>query len=245
MTKYIAEIGLNHLGDPKLGMQLVKGAAASGVDGISMQIASSDYYDNSRPFRRKINMAFYKKVSNFLKKKKIKFGLAINDVETIKEFSNIKIDFWKILSYKFFNENLIKGVINTKKKIYVSTGIASIKDIIKYSKKYKKINFIHTTLSNNISANLLAIQTMKKKVKNEISFGLHSKEAEIIISAISLKADPIFFYIKKNDRRYYPDNIHALNLDVLSKKIKIWKKISFSMGNGMKKKLSVPNWVFE
>jgi len=245
MTKYIAEIGLNHLGNSKLGMELVKGAVKSGVNGISMQIASPDYYDNSRPFRRKMNMIFYEKVVNFLKKKKINFGLAINDSETIKEFSSIKVDFWKILSYKFFDENLIKNLIKTKKKIYVSTGVASIKDIVKYSKKYRKINFIHTTLSNNISANTLAIHTIRKNVMNEVSFGLHSKEDEIIISAISLAADPIFFYIKKNDKRYYPDNIHALNIDELPKKIKLWKKINYSMGSGTKKKLSVPKWVFE
>ena len=65
MTKYIAEIGLNHLGDPKLGFQLVKKAVASGVDGVSIQFMPESYYDNSKPWRRKINSKFYKKISDF------------------------------------------------------------------------------------------------------------------------------------------------------------------------------------
>ena len=70
MTRYIAEIGLNHLGDPKLGFQLVKKAVSSGVHGISMQILPTEYYDNSKPWKRKIDKAFYEKVVSFLKKKK-------------------------------------------------------------------------------------------------------------------------------------------------------------------------------
>ena len=68
--------------------------------------------------------------------------------------------------------------------------------------KYKKVNFIHTTLSKNISPNMLAIQSIKKNVKNKVSFGLHSAEDEMIVSAISLEADPI-----KNDKIDYDSEI--------------------------------------
>jgi len=245
MTKYIAEIGVNHLGDPKLGFQLVKKAASSGVHGISMQILLQKDYDNLKPWRRKIHKKFYKKVASFLKKKKISFGFGVYDANAVQNFSDIKIDFWKIISYHFYDENLIKTALKTNKTVYLSTGIASMADIKKYSKKYKKVNFIHTTLSKNISPNMLAIQSIKKNVKNKVSFGLHSAEDEMIISAISLKADPIFFYIKNNDNRYYPDNTHAIKVDELPKKIKLWKKINFSMGNGIKKRLKTPSWVYE
>jgi len=245
VTKYIAEIGVNHLGDPKLGFQLVKKAAASGVDGISIQILSDSDYDNSKPWRRKIDRKFYKEISDFLKKKKISFGIGIIDVDVLRNYSDIKIDFWKIISYEFYNEKLIKAALKTRKTVYISTGIASMGDIKRYSKKYKKVSFIHTTLSKNINPNLLAIKSIKKNVKSKVSFGLHSVEDEIIISAISLDADPIFFYIKNNDNRYYPDNEHAISIDKLPDKIKLWKKIKSSMGKGIKKRLKTPSWVFE
>lgn len=248
MTKYIAEIGVNHLGDTRLAFQLVKKAVSSGVHGISMQILSQknfDNYDKSKPWRRKIDKIFYEKVLNFLKKKKISFGFGIRDVAAVQNFSDLKIDFWKILSFKFYDEYLIKTALKTNKTVYLSTGIASMADIKKCSKKYKKVNFIHTTLSKNISPNMLAIHSIKKNVKNKVSFGLHSEEDEMIISAISLKADPIFFYIKNNDNRCYPDNMHAISIDKLPKKIKLWKKINFSMGNGIKKRFRTPSWVYQ
>ena len=245
MTKYIAEIGLNHLGDPKLGFQLVKKAVASGVDGVSIQFMPESYYDNSKPWRRKIDSKFYKKISDFLKKKKISFGIGVINVDALRKYSDLKIDFWKIISYEFYNEKLIKTAIKTKKTVYISTGIASMKDIKRSSKKYKKVNFIHTTLSKNITPNILAIQSIKKNIKNKVSFGLHSKEDEMIISAISLEADPIFFYIKNNDNRYYPDDEHAISINKLPSKIKLWKKIKFSIGNGIKRRLKTPSWVSE
>jgi len=245
MSIYIAEVGHNHLGDTKLCLKMIKKALACGVDGISLQIFHQNYYDNSRPHRREINRSFYEKVAKYLKKKKILFGLGVTDSSVVNKFSNLKIDFWKILSYEFYNDNLIKEALKTKKKVYLSTGVASIKDIKKVSKKYKGINFMHTTLSADINkANIMAIDTMKNIIKNEkISFTLHSENDEVIISAIALGADPIFFYVKNDDKRFYPDDKHAIKLNELRSKIKLWKKIKYSMGDGIKRRLSVPKWV--
>ena len=246
MSKYIAEVGLNHLGDSKLCLKMINKALSCGVDGISLQIFPRNYYDNSKPHRRELNKSFYEKVARYLKKKKVSFGLAVTDSSVVNNFSKLKIDFWKILSFEFHNDNLIKAALKTKRKVYLSTGVASIKDIKKISKKYKNINFIHTTLSSNINkANISAIETMKKAIKNKkISFTLHSKNDEVIIPAVLLGADPIFFYVKNNDKRFYPDDIHAIKLDDLKAKIELWKKIKSSMGNGVKKKLPVPRWVY-
>jgi len=245
MSKYIAEVGHNHLGDSKLCLKMINKALSCGVDGISLQIFHQNYYNNSRPHRRELKKSFYEKVAIYLKKKKIIFGLGVTNSNVVKNFSNLKIDFWKILSYEFYNDNLIKAALKTKRKVYLSTGVASIKDIKKVSKKYKGINFMHTTLSSNVNkANILAIETMRKAIKNKkISFTLHSKNDEVVISAISLGADPIFFYVKNNDKRFYPDDTHAIKLNELKAKIELWKKIKYSMGNGIKKKLPVPRWV--
>ena len=76
----------------------------------------------------------------------------------------------------------------------MSTGVASMRDIKNTSLKFKKFDFIHTTLSSKINnANIKAIESMKKVLKNKkISFSLHAKEDGVIISAITLGADPIF-----------------------------------------------------
>ena len=41
------------------------------------------------------------------------------------------------------------------------------------------------------------------------------------------------------------DKFKAISIDKLPDKIKLWKKIKSSMGNGIKKRLRTPSWVFE
>ncbi len=246
MTNIIAEIGLNHLGCPKRLVKMVKFISSCKVDAITVQIQDNQYYDSSKVFRKKIDFKVYKKISKYLKLKKIKFGLAVVDHRTIDEFSSINVDLWKILSMQFFNNRLINNALKTKKEVFLSSGVVSMKDIKNTSKKFKLLNLIHTTFSSKIEeANLLAIVKMKNEIKNKVSFGLHSNSDDVITSAIALRPDSVFFYVKYDDKNKYPDHNHAINLNTLKMKVKNWKKMITSLGDGLKKRESLPKWVFE
>ena len=45
---------------------------------------------------------------------------------------------------------------------------------------------------------MLAINKMREKINKNVSFGLHSNLEDLITSAITLKADSVFFYVKKS-----------------------------------------------
>ena len=242
MTLFVAEIGLNHLGDEKLAFKMVKDISKTGIKAISMQILHHKDYDNTEPWRKKLDIKVYKKIISFLKKKKIQFGLGIHDENALFEFKNLKIDFWKIISFRFYNDRLIKGALKTSKPVFISTGISSLNDIRQCAKKHPKANFLHTTLSKNISPNLEAIDVMRK-IKKKVGYSLHSEVNELIIAALAKKADPIFFYVKNNDKKFYPDGNHAININYLGKKLELWEYISYSIGSGVKKRLKVPSWV--
>ena len=246
MIKYYAEIGLNHLGDEEECYKMIKSAILAGVDGITLQVWPKNYYDNSKSFRRELSINFYKKISSYLKKKKITFGIALSEEEVVHRFKNINVDFWKVLSFGFHNKNLISLLLRKKKKIFLSTGVASIKDIKKVSVKNRKLEFIHTTLSSKINdANLNAINVMKSILKNKkISFSLHSTDDCVVATSIALGANPIFFYVKNDNKKFYPDDAHAIRLSKLREKIDFWKKIEISLGTGIKKNLKIPKWVY-
>ena len=70
MTLFVAEIGLNHLGDEKLAFKMVKDISKTGIKAISMQILHHKDYDNTEPWRKKLDIKVYKKIISFLKKKK-------------------------------------------------------------------------------------------------------------------------------------------------------------------------------
>ena len=246
MSKLIAEIGLNHLGSGKKLVKMVKLLSNQKINGLTIQVQSDNYYDNKKPFRKKIEFKFYRQVSNYLKNKKIKLGLAIVDSKTIDEFQSLKINFWKIISPQFFNKKLIAKALKSNKEVYLSTGIASMNDIKKVSLRHKKIKFIHTSFASSIDkANMLAINKMRETINKNVSFGLHSNLDDLITSAITLKADSVFFYVKFNDKKQYPDGDHAINIENLGLKISKWKKILQSLGSGLKKREKLPGWVFE
>ena len=244
--KIFAEIGLNHLGDSKKAIHLVKECLKEDIDGITLQIQPEAYYDNSRDFRRALDIKTYKKISSMIKKRKKLFGLAIMDLKTLEKYKSVKFDFFKILSLAFDNNELIKKAINTRKKTYLSTGFSDLQSIARVGKKYSSINFIHTSLDDKPKdANLSAIQTMKKKIKNKISYGLHSSDHQILFLSVSYLPDSIFFYVKPSKNHNYPDNKHAISLKDLPKILKLIKILKLSLGNGIKVKKKIPNWVYE
>jgi len=244
--KIFTEIGLNHLGDAKLAIDIVKKCVKCDIDGITLQIQQDSYYDNSKNFRRAIDIKTYQKISTIVKKSKKLFGLAIMDIRTIEKFSNVKFDFFKILSLVFHDTKLIKKAVDTKKKIFLSTGFSDLKSIANMAKKFPNINLIHTSLdAKPKDANLSAINTIKKKIKNKVSFGLHSSDHEILLVSAAYSPDSIFFYIKPDQKKYYPDNEHAISIKDLPKTIKLIKIADQSIGNGVKIKKKVPDWVFE
>ena len=86
------------------------------------------------------------------------------------KYKDIKFNFFKILSTAFHNKKLIDTIYRSKTNMYISTGVADIKEIKKKGINYPKVNFIHTSLSDKAKdANILAINTMKKHLKNEVS----------------------------------------------------------------------------
>ena len=57
-----------------------------------------------------------------------------------------------------------------------------------------------------IGQNLNAIKSIQKETKRkEIAYGLHSNDHNIILMALALQANPIFFYIAKRINRTYSD----------------------------------------
>ena len=80
-------------------------------------IHNDQFYKN---FEKKINFKlknnFYKNALKLAHKKKKKIGLAVCDTKTFGELSDIKFDFYKLLSIAIDNRNLIRQLDNTKKK---------------------------------------------------------------------------------------------------------------------------------
>ena len=247
---FFAEIGINHVGNVNYANYYLDRIINSQVDGVTFQIKNSNFYRNYEESYKKKDKKFYsnfreKKIYKILfKKKKIQnltlknsfyknakykckkngklFGVALGDVDLISFFCSINIDFVKILSEDFENENLIKKLLNSKiKKIYISTGgipLKKIKTIIEKIPKNKlhKICLIYTEFERIIKKNNLKKINLLKKICKRVAYGQHSNNKKILFEVKKYKPESIFFYIKGNRLKFHPDDNHALSISEIN-----------------------------
>ena len=131
----------------------------------------------------------------------------VTEKETIDAWASEGVDFWKILSMDFKNNELIKHAVETGKPVFVSSGVASSEDIEGLISVIDSVNIIHTSFSDDAKdANLSAIETIRKITKSDVSFGLHSQEPNVVMLATAYGPSDIFFYVRGNDVEQYPDH---------------------------------------
>ena len=245
----ILEAGINHFGKIIDAKKYLNFFLNSKFTHLTFMIHNDQFYKN---FEKKINFKldnnFYKNALKLAHKKKKKIGLAVCDTKTFGELSNIKFDFYKLLSIAIDNRNLIRQLDNTKKKIYISLGKGTnlkIKKCINLFSSKKKLNLIYTSMSyDSRDINLNRIIDLKKRFRLRTGYGHHYCNDTAIFLSIYFKAEFVFVYIKDNlaaPKRIYPDHGHAIeicNLNKLNDDVEDVKKMLKVYNNNIKLKIN-------
>ncbi len=233
----IAEIGSNHLGKIELANKYLKDLINSPVDGISFQVREKEFYQSSRYKNFKLDKSNYLNFSTITKRNKKKFGIALADPSLIDFFESLDTDFYKVIRNDIKNDELVDKLIKTNKKIFISTGMSSEEDIMRFIKKYgrpKNVILNHTSLSNLIDdCNLKAIESMKKHGFN-VSYGNHCENLNVMYMSLIFKPSDIMFYVKACKKLEYPDNKHAVILKEVNEIVNNLKLLSRADGKGIK-----------
>ena len=244
--KIIAEIGVNHLGNEEKAMRMVGNCLNAGVDAVTFQVQTDDYYDNSRPFRCRLSNSFYLKMIELVHNSGKEVGIALAESNSVQKWSDLGIDFWKVLSMDSNNESLIRDMKKTRRDIYASTGVSSMKEIQNLQHIFTDVWLVHTTLTKSSKdANLSAIKTMRTMFGDRVGYGLHCSNPEPIYYALAYSAAFVFLYVREDDDEYYPDYEHSITTNELGMWIKKWRFSLEWIGTGEKNKKSIPDWVFE
>jgi sialic acid synthase SpsE len=244
--KYIAEIGVNHLGDENKARRMVEHSIQAGADAVTFQIQSDDYYDGTKSFRNKLRDNFYSKIINLVHSQGKEIGIALTESDQVSKWLDMGVDFWKVLSMDIGNHELLKSVKNTGKEMYISTGIASDDEIKKLYQSYSNAWYVHTTLTKSSEdANISALSTIRSIVGDRVGYGLHAPDPETIYFAVAYNASFIFFYVIENDDDHYPDYEHSIEVDKLADCLIKWRESQKWIGSGKKNKQNVPEWTLE
>ena len=237
--KIIAEIGLNHCGSTERAQNLVQALNNTSVDAISFQIREKEFYDETHPRKFQLPITFYKSALNQIHSSNKELCIAIAEPEMVRKIDDIGVNTWKTLSWDLENYDLHQSLKETRKLVYISTGISSIEEISSVSKKLDNVIFIHTQLNDSIdNANLKAINTIRNITNKPTAFGLHCNNHLLLYLAIGFEPAAIFFYVKDETNGEHPDDAHAIPISSVEQIITSVKTLVKGIGDGKKEVLT-------
>ncbi len=200
MTKFIAEIGWNHMGDMDLAKKMILAAKENGADYVKTQIFDIKFLkdgpwmeDGRKEIYEKSQLSDekYLELLEYSKKIGINFFTSIFNTDAAKRVNKFQKDIIKIPSTESRNKELIKYCNDNFDKVLISTGTSSENELIEIKNNLNKSNyiFLHCVSAYPCDpkiANLKRINFIKKLSKE---YGYSDHTPGIEIAKMSLEFD--------------------------------------------------------
>ena len=218
----ILEVGINHFGSIKEANEYLDFFLKSNYKYLTFQIQTKKFYEkNFQNIDYELPLSFYEKALKKARLKNKKIGLAVCCPVSFEKYQKIKFNFYKLLSIAINDLKLINMLSNLKKKIFISLGKGTDRNINNCIKRFSKnsdLNLIYTSMSYDPKdLNFDRIISLKQRFKLPVGYGHHYKNEIAIYMSKCLGSEFLFIYIKKNSKkgRIYPDDIHAIEINNL------------------------------
>ena len=269
----IAEAGLNHNGKMALAKKLIVVAKQAGADIVKFQTGLPELtISKSAPKAAYQKKSTGKKDSQLEMAKKI--CLPLNAFKELKEyacnhgivflstpFDLISIDilealrpeYFKIPSGEITNLPHLRKIGKLRKKIILSTGMATIKEIgvalkilIAAGTKKDNITILHCNTEYPTpfeDVNLRAMLTIRDTFKVKVGYSDHTTGIEVPIAAVAMGASVIEKHFTLDKSMKGPDHKASLSPRELKSMVSAIRNIEKALGDGTKRpsKSEVPN----
>jgi sialic acid synthase SpsE len=257
---YIAEIGLNHNGDPDSALSMIEAAKKAGADAVKFQTFIPEQlispYADSLIKNGTDDVKDYKTIDFFkklilnrsalaqLKKRSDELGIIFFsspfDLSSLNLLEELEVPLYKIASSEITNIRLIKAVAATGKPAIFSTGISNDHEIENAVKLYKdnssaELSVLHCVSLYPLppqSANLLRIKALKDTFGLLTGFSDHSTGYETSMLAAAYGARIFEKHFKLRSDFECPDGEVSLDPENFSKMIEMVEKAILMEGSG-------------
>ena len=255
-TLIIAEIGPNHNGSLKTALFMIKEIAKAGADVIKFQLANpeevysldafkAEYQKKNDPSKSIIEMS---KKNQLKKEDHIKLKKACNkhdviyacsafDLKSLKYLDKkIGVPFFKIPSGEILSLDILRYISQRKKKILLSTGMATFQEI-SYALNILKKNSI--VLMHCISSypakkkdlNLNIIDKLKKKFKKTVGYSDHSLGSNACLAAVAKGVRVIEKHVTISKKEKGPDHKSSMEIVEFKSFVKQIRDLETILGN--------------
>jgi sialic acid synthase SpsE len=248
-TYLIAEIGINHNGNIDTAKKLIKLAKKSGANAVKFQTFKAEKLvkEDSPQFsmfkKLELTKDMHIELINYSKELKIDFFSTPFDYESADLLNELDIKAFKIASSDLNNIPFLKYIAKFQKPIILSTGMATIEEILEakkaiYSQNNEKLIVLHCLSLYPTpfeELNLNSILYLKDVLKdNIIGFSDHTEGILAPIIATVLGAKVIEKHFTFDNNAEGPDHKLSLNYIDFKKMKEEIKKVEISLGEKKK-----------
>jgi len=249
-TLIIAEAGINHQGNIKTALKLVKAAKKSGADVIKFQTLNPDATVDKKLLPKIYKL--YKKYQLSKKDHKELLKACLSEdilfISTVYEeggadfLESMGVTSFKVSSYDLTNIPLLVHVAKKRLPIILSTGLSNIVEIEKAVSAIKNAGNDSIILLHCVSyypapiesINLNAIETLKNSFNLITGYSDHTMGYLVPIIAVAKGAKVIEKHFTLDNKLDGPDHKLSLNPEVFKKMVGNIRLEEKTFGNGEK-----------
>ncbi len=258
----IAEAGVNHNGDLKLALDLVRAAKATGADCVKFQtfkasqlatpnapkanyqlkVTSPEESQFDMLQKLELQMEDYQKIIYLCRELDIQFLSTPYNSEDADFLNKLGVDAFKIASGQLVEIPFLKHVASLGKPIIISTGMANLAEV------YEGISAIRKNGNNQIillqcttnypsaieDANINAMTTMQKALNITIGYSDHVPNNYACYTAVALGAKCIEKHFTLDQNLPGPDHSCSLNPEQFTQLVNGIRQVEKSLGNPVK-----------
>ena len=255
----IGEIGINHNGDLDIAKKLIDLSKEVGADAVKFQkrtinkVYSKETLDGPResPWGTtqreqkeglEFNLEEYREIDSYCKSQEIEWFASAWDLDSQDFLMNFNCNYNKIASAMIVYDELLNKVAEEKKHTFISTGMATLKDIDNaveiFTKKNCPFELMHTVSTypmNDADANLKLINNLKKRYGCNVGYSGHETGVAISVAACALGISSLERHITLDRSMYGSDQSASLEPQGWRNLVGSVRKIPAAMGDGKKK----------
>ena len=260
----IAEAGVNHNGDIRLAKQLIEIAAKSGANFVKFQTFRADKLatksapkaeyqlkestnsDSQYEMLKELELSeqSHRELMSECTKLGIGFLSTAFDEESADMLLALGQEIFKIPSGEISNLPYLRHLGSFGKHVLLSTGNSTMEEIEeavnileKAGTSKSRITVLHCTSAYpapKADVNLLAMNSIKKKIGVEVGYSDHTLGLEVAIAAAALGASVIEKHFTIDRKLPGPDHKCSLEPEELESMVSQIRNIELALGDGVK-----------
>jgi N,N'-diacetyllegionaminate synthase len=242
----IAEVGINHHGDPEICMQMIEAAAKTGANAIKLQTVDPDesYVRDTTSYKEFKNKSLsddaLEKLNRLAENLQILLFSTPGDFPSLEQMCRHRMPAVKISSGLMTNLPLIAAAAKKDLPLIISTGLAyesEIQDAVQTAQSYgaSGVALLKCTAlypSPDETVNALAIPVMARRFGVPVGYSDHTMDDLACLAAVSLGAKIIEKHFTLDSDRNGADHRISMEPEPFAEMVSKIRRLEQILGSG-------------